>query len=93
MERSGPQGAPSHLRQEEHEVAHGVDCGHTQSVFHQDDEGVTSRRAETGAVDGGSCICILGNRSRRRTSGGAGGGAEGGAGRRRGSKRKKKKME
>lgn len=53
----------SHLPQEEHKVSDSIDCGDAQSVFHQDHEGVTCRRAETGAVDGCGCICILGNKN------------------------------
>lgn len=60
----------AHLPQEEHEVSDGVDCGDAQGVFHQDDEGVTRRSAETGAVDGCGCICILGNTERRQSGGG-----------------------
>ena len=52
-----------HLPKEEHEVSYSVDCGDTQSVFHQDHKGVACRRAETGAVDRCGCICILGNKN------------------------------
>lgn len=62
-----PSVTSSHLPQEEHEVSHSVDCGDAQSVFHQDNEGITRGRAETGAVDGCRCICILGNKNTGET--------------------------
>lgn len=54
---------PPHLPQEEHKVSDSIDCGDAQSIFHQDHKGVACRRAETGAVDGCGCICILGNKN------------------------------
>lgn len=68
MIRTHQQLNPPHLPQEEHKVSDGVDCGDTQSVFHQDHKGVACRRAETGAVDGRGCICILGQEDSGETT-------------------------
>ncbi len=48
-----------YLSQEEDKVAHSVDGGHSEGVLHQDEESVTGRGAEIGAVDGCRCVSVL----------------------------------
>lgn len=48
-----------YLSQKEDKIAHSVNGGHSESIFHQDDESITGRGAETGAVDGCRSVSIL----------------------------------
>lgn len=48
-----------YLSQEENKVAHSVDGCHSEGILHQDEESITGRGAEIGAVDCCRSVSIL----------------------------------
>lgn len=59
-------GSHSYLSQKQDEVSYRVDGGHTQHVLSQEDEGVSSRRTEAGAVNRRCDIGVLRKRTKKK---------------------------